>query len=503
MGIVTGTGLLTMLFSTIIFLPSLLVLRERRIERKLAEKATPEKRIQRDITFRFLGKSCEWLSKHYVFTLTSSLIITLVLIWSGSRIGFDQNYMNMEPKGLTSIVLQDVVLDKFDMSMDYAMVLTDDVDQSREFARKFRKLGSVATIEDISIYLPSNKEQQNRIPYIMEIMNKLRSIPVKSAILPEEVQEITTQIDRLRMNIMEMQDMAYLGGQDKVDNKCKEIVGDPALSSSRNTILELKNLLKAKTSLVADRLTHFQDEFAPYFKDIVTKMCNTNPICLEDLPEPILDRYGNTARNKFLITVFPAGNVWQDAEFLKQFVQDLESVSDRATGMPPVFRALIEVVIRDGRKAMLLTIVIIFLLLWADFRRPRYALIAMLPLVAGVFWMVGLMNLLGLQLTVMNVLGLPMIIGIGIDDGVHIIHRWHHEGKNKVRIIFSSTGKAILLTSLTTMLAFGSLVFSIWRGFGHLGGALFIGVAACFLATVIILAGIIGLTERRHRITEK
>jgi len=80
---------------------------------------------------------------------------------------------------------------------------------------------------------------------------------------------------------------------------------------------------------------------------------------------------------------------------------------------------------------------------------------------------------------------------------VHILHRWRYEGKGKIRIVFSSTGKAILLTSVTTMLAFGSLVFSIWRGFGQLGGALFIGVGACFLTTVIILPGIIGMLERR------
>jgi len=55
-----------------------------------------------------------------------------------------------------------------------------------------------------------------------------------------------------------------------------------------------------------------------------------------------------------------------------------------------------------------------------------------------------------------------------------------------------------LLTSLTTMLAFGSLVFSIWRGFGQLGGALFLGVAACFLTTVLILSGIVGLVERKR-----
>ena len=112
--------------------------------------------------------------------------------------------------------------------------------------------------------------------------------------------------------------------------------------------------------------------------------------------------------------------------------------------------------------------------------------------------MVGLMHLVGMQLTVVNVMGLPMILGIGIDDGVHIVHRWRIEGNKKVKQIFASTGKAIFLTSITTMLAFGSLVFSIWRGFGSLGGAMFIGVGACFLSTVIILSGIIGFLERKN-----
>jgi predicted RND superfamily exporter protein len=79
---------------------------------------------------------------------------------------------------------------------------------------------------------------------------------------------------------------------------------------------------------------------------------------------------------------------------------------------------------------------------------------------------------------------------------VHIVHRWREEGAGRLPTIFASTGKAILLTSLTTMLGFGSLVFSIWRGFGQLGGALFLGVGACFLTTVIGLAGIIGWRER-------
>ena len=225
-------------------------------------------------------------------------------------------------------------------------------------------------------------------------------------------------------------------------------------------------------------------------------MSKTDAIDPEDLPLSILDRYSNQKRDQFLISVFPAGGIWQDAEFLKRFVNDLQRVSEKATGMPSVFRALIEVIGQDGRNAVILTLIIVFFLLWLDFRRPGYALMAMIPLCGGVLWMLGLMRLTGMQLTVMNVMGLPMIVGIGIDDGVHIVHRYIEEGKGHLRTIFASTGKAILLTSLTTMLAFGSLVFSIWRGFGQLGGALFLGVGACFLTTVVFLSGIIGFLDR-------
>jgi predicted RND superfamily exporter protein len=498
MGLVMGTGLLAILLATMLFLPSLLVFRERRIDKKRERKKGVKQIVQRDISFRFLGRISEWLSKRYIFTILASIVISFLLIFSASKISFDYNYMNIEPKGLTSIVLQDTVLDKFDLSMDYALVLTDNVKQSRELSKSYRDLGSVALTEDISLYLPSEEQQQKRIPLIAEIREKIQSTAIKQSVLRGDVTVLSSEIDRLQMNIMEIQDMAFLGGQDKVDNKCKEIVGDPEDPNSRDIILEFRQLLEENKPAVVRGLSKFQQNFAPYFKKSVIKMCSTESIHQDDLPLSILDRYSNKRRDQFLVTVFPAGNLWQDAELLKSFAGDLERESDKATGMPVVFRALIEIIGRDGRNAALLTLVIVFLLLLADFRNPGHSLIAMIPLGIGVFWMVGFMHLTGMQLTVMNVMGLPMIIGIGIDYGVHILHRWRHEGRGKIRIVYSSTGKAILLTSLTTMLAFGSLVFSIWRGFGQLGGALFLGVGACFLTTVIILPGIIGMLEKRN-----
>jgi len=497
MGIVTGVGLLAILVATMLFMPVLLVFKERRSEKRREKTKNVKSILQKDISFRFLGRSSCWLADRFVFTMLGIVLITIVFVWAGFRIGFDHNYMNIEPKGLTSIELQDVVLDKFDMGMDYALLIAESADQSRLLGQSARDLSSVAMTEDVSLYLPSADQQVKRVPYLVEIQQRIRSVPVKPQILAGELSGLKLEIDRLRMNIIEIQDLAFLGGQDKVDSKCQALVGDPGNPDSESIILELNDLLDGDIESLAQELSDFQSIFSPYFKESVIRMGSTESIQLSELPASILDRYANPARDKFLVTVFPASDIWKNAEFLRRFADDLERISDRATGMPPVFQALIRIIGRDGRNAMLLTLAVVFLMLWVDFRNPLHALMAMIPLAFGVFWMVGIMKLSGMMLTVMNVMGFPLILGIGIDDGVHIVHRWKHEGKGKIATVFSSTGKAILLTSLTTMLAFGSLVFSIWRGFGHLGGALFIGVGACFLTTVTFLPGIIGWIERK------
>jgi len=499
MGIVTGSGLLSILMVTFLLLPSLLVLRERSLEKKRKKGKEKKPWTMRDISFRFLGMATEFMGKHFITTLIASLGVTVLLIFLATKITFDQNYMNIEPKGLTSIILQDTVLEKFDLGMDYALILSDSPDESRKIAKASRDMASVAMTEDISFYLPSDEEQKQRLPHIIEIREAVRSTSSASSLEASDFENILKELQRLEMNIMELQDMAYLGGQDKVEQKCSEIVGSPENPSLKNRIEDLILLLKENKTKAQPGFSRFEKDYVPYFKEIVIKMSSLEKITLDKLPISILERYSNKERNKFLVTVFPAGNIWQDAEYLKRFTEDLKKVSDKATGFPPIFRALIEIIGRDGRNAALLTLLIVFVLLSLDYGNPGKAIMAMIPLAAGVFWMVGLMKLIGMQLTVVNVMGIPLIIGIGIDDGVHIIHRWRREGRGKLRAIFSSTGKAIFLTSLTTMLAFSSLIFSVWRGFGQLGGALAIGVGACFLTTVIILPGIIGFLERKKK----
>ncbi|MCK4532624.1 MMPL family transporter [bacterium] len=497
LGIVSGSGLLTIMVVTFLCLPALLVLREKRLEKKI--KTGKLKKIvgPKDISLKILGKIGGLLSKKYRLTIIISLMVTGFLVFSALRITFDQNYMNMEPKGLDSVELQDVILEKFDLSIDYAMILADSVAESRELAKKIKELPSVASIEDISLYFPAEEEQKKRIPHILEIKKSLLASTLNQSFSLTKMDNLLKELERLEMNVMEMQDMAYLGGQDKIDNKCSKITGDPDQPKSINIIRKLINFLHQHKTAGIPKLETFQNSFSPYFKKTALRMCSEEIIRQKDLPVSILDRYSNKERTRFLVTAFPSMNIWQDLEFLDRFSDDLEKTSEKATGMPVIFRAVIDIVARDGRNALILTIFMVFILLWLDFRSPVDALIAMIPLIAGLFWMLGIMKVIGMQITMLNVMGLPMIVGIGIDDGVHIMHRWKIEGKNAIDKIFASTGKAIFITSLTTMLAFGSLMFSIWRGFASLGAAMFIGVGACFLTTVIILSAIMGLIDQK------
>jgi len=489
MGLVTGLGLFAVLVTTFMALPTFLVLRERRLDQKKNRLA------RRDISFRFLGKIGSGLSRRYWLTMIASIILTGGMIWQASQITFDQNYMNMEPEGLPSVMLQDTITEKFDLSMDYALVLADSPEESRKLAKSYRKLATTAMTEDIGQYLPSIQEQKKRAPVIRNIQKQMQTTQIKNNLTAADLYILCDEIQRLSWNIMEIQDMAFLNGQDRIDAKCVSLVGKPD-DEDKHQLQLLYDQLKSLSPSQKSALSNYQQIFAPYYQQEVLSMANAEPIIFKDLPASVLDRYINRDCTKFIISVYPKASIWTDLEFLKQFTDDLSLVNNRATGMPTIFQALIEIIGRDGRNALALTLVVVFLLLWLDFNRPHYALIAMIPLLAGVVWMVGLMRLCGLQFTVINVMGLPMIIGIGIDDGVHIIHRWIHEGKRNLFQVFASTGKAIFLTTLTTMMAFGSLYFAVWRGFASLGSALFLGVGACFITTLIFLSGIIGMLTK-------
>jgi hopanoid biosynthesis associated RND transporter like protein HpnN len=489
-GIVAGSGVVFCMLASIVVLPAMLSLRD-----KILIKIRKEKYSVKSTDFSFLGDIATVISKRRVWILTGSFLVTILLLYSAINITFDYNLLNLEPVGLTSIELQHEMEHEFDITPDFAMITAESIEDARRIADEAKELKMIGMVTSISEYIPSRDEQQKRLPIIREIRSDLENNREITPLSVDNMDDFINELHRLEDNIIELAQLAYLGGQDKVDKKCKELVGDLEAADRKSMIMALVEVLKFREERGLEILNLFHTQFEPHFREVALGMASATPISLDDLPRNITDRFVNKDGNKYLVTIYPKDQIW-DLEFLKRFTEQMQRLDPRVTGAPSIFYILMQIIADDGRIAALLTLTIVFLLLLWDFRKLHYAVMAMVPLVVGAVWMVGIMQLFNLKLTLMNVIGLPLILGIGIDDGVHILHRYRAEGRGKIRTVFTSTGKAVLLTSITTMLAFGSLVFATYRGLGSLGIALFIGVGSCFLTSIIILPALLGWLEK-------
>ncbi len=514
--LIAGVGVLLTMLASLLALPSMLIIRDKRIVKKAQKTAaklnsldqndkkylkiknrTQKLHKTKTTEFKFMGNVANSVSHKPIIFLSAIVTITVILIYAASQITFNYDYLSLEPDGLPSIAVQDSMIEHFDATPDMVMVTATDMEQARHLAEEAKKLRKTGMVTSISEFIPSEKEYENRVPYINQIKENLENYTFKPGFEESDYELLIDELYRLEDNLIELGQLAYMGGQDRLDKKVKEIVGDlDQDASTRESIIgQTVNTLN-KSQETTSLLTSFEEEYVPVFKEKSLKMASAEKITLTNLPSDIKDQFVSNDGNNFLVTIFPKEQAW-DFEFLKLFSDQMHKIDERVTGMPLVFYILITYIGKDGAIAAILTLLVVFFLLLADFRNIKLTLLTMVPLLIGVAWMVGLMKIFGMQLNIMNVMAVPLILGIGIDDGVHIIHRYNIEGKNKIKLIFSSTGKAVLITTITTFLAFGSLGFATARGLASLGVTLAIGIVTCFLTTVVVLPAILGLIDNR------
>ncbi len=479
-GLVNGAGLIVIMISTLLTLPVMLMLREKyRVLRK--KPVLPA----RDVRYNFAGKLAAGIQHHRLPSFIVLVLFTLVAIFYADKVKMDYNYLNMEPVGLESIRLNDEIIDKFNMSSDMTMMTSTSLEENYRYTEEAKTKSSISYVESIADYLPLATAQDARKPLLMAIHRAMASADPRRPLTRNEVAQVKEELIRLEDNVMEIQDMAFVGGQDMVDRKATRLVGNPDRPDDSGKL----STLIAKLEALPDpeqKFNAYDHVFAPAYRAMVLSMSDTSRITLADLPGSVREKYISEDGSRYLMTIYPKGNVW-NIDYLKKHTRDMLDISSSIAGTPPMFYYLLEIIGADGAKASILTLLAVLLFLWVDFASLKRAFLALIPLAFGVTWMLGVMGLFGIKFTLLNIMALPLIIGIGIDDGVHILHRWSIEGKSNIYGVFASTGKAVIITSLTTMLSFGSLVFATYRGFGSLGIALFIGVGVCLLASLVIL----------------
>ncbi len=225
------------------------------------------------------------------------------------------------------------------------------------------------------------------------------------------------------------------------------------------------------------------------------------PLALGDLSGTLLERMARRYVEEFdggvsvAIRCYPPAGRWRREA--PPALVDLVDAHPEAilTGPNVVSAELRRIVWGDAFRASGIGIVLVFLLMWADFGSPSRSALALLPLVLGMVWMLGVMSFLGLRINFMNIFVITMVIGIGVDYSVHFLHRWVETDGNPEAL--AGISKAIAVAALTTIVGFGSLALSHYPGLRSVGFAAILGASATAIISITVLPVLLSWKKSR------
>ncbi len=149
--------------------------------------------------------------------------------------------------------------------------------------------------------------------------------------------------------------------------------------------------------------------------------------------------------------------------------------------------------------AGLYALLAVYVIVAFDFQSFSDAMLSLVPVAVGFALTFAAMYLAGVAINPANIIVLPLMFGIGVDSGVHILHRYRQAPYDQPPGMTAGTGKGITLTSLTTMIGFGALLLARHRGIASLGFVLAVGIGLTLIACWTIMPAWLELRNRRRR----
>jgi predicted RND superfamily exporter protein len=101
------------------------------------------------------------------------------------------------------------------------------------------------------------------------------------------------------------------------------------------------------------------------------------------------------------------------------------------------------------------------------------------------------MVVVGISFNFANVIVIPLLLGVGVDSGIHLVHRANVEGDAEGGLLATTTARAVFYSASTTIASFGALAFSSHRGMASLGTTLVIGMAFILVTNLVVLPALI------------
>jgi hopanoid biosynthesis associated RND transporter like protein HpnN len=488
LGVIAGCSMIFLLSANLIVLPAVFILRDR-------HRSTDQLRAQSDSPgWNFIRNWDHSMVRTPRFWLIVAALISIASAISLPYLRFDYNLLHLQNQKTPSVeALYDVMKASQDDAGDqvstiYASVVADNLDGARALSAKLAALPVVARVDSPLDLVPP--DQDAKLPVIRRIVQAAAELNIKTS--PRK----TVDIPKARTDIKSLLGQAQQGYDQAKKYTALSSIAKDAVQAFGDMIPALQRADKALNSASVPEL---QKRFSPSANGAFTNLQKNmemlksqkadRGLTLDDLPAALKTLY--VAKNgKILLQVYGKKDLWErkpDEEFTRAVL----AVAPQATGTPILNYTYTEELRVSYLKAAVWAFLAIVVLIFLHFQSLKYLLLTLAPLILAVLWRTGAMVWLGLDFNPANIVTLPLIIGIDVAFGVYIIDRYREDGK--LNIFAGSTGKAIIMSSLTSLFGFSSLLISQFRGMFSLGELMSLGIAIGLVTAIFFLPQILAL----------
>ncbi len=481
LGWIAGCGVLLCAFACFTVLPSLLTLFDRRrfVPVRLAAVGTSAETKDRS-WLPLLARRPWWV-------VAGGAALAATLAVCATRVTYDHNLLHLQAQDLESVRWEMTLIQETAGASWHAVSIADSPEQALELKAKYEKLPEVSRVVEVATLVPP--DQDGKLPLLADIHDRLKQLPDRDRAIKHQPPagwmlrtELSTFIGRLK---------APAGGD----------ADQPLLADLRESLGRLLDRLPATDDGAAwTRLADFEEKLTASLSDDLRRLSEVStpkPIQLSDLPADLRERYVGP-HGKWLLRVFAKDCLW-DFGPLEHFTEQVQKVDPEATGKPfgtvEGLKAM-----KDGlQRAGLYAFLVIAAVLFCDFRSIRHTLIALTPLVMGMTLTLGILGLFGVPLNPANMIAFPLILGVGVDNGVHVLHDYLIRRAEGRSTISHAIGRGVLVKALTSMIGFGTLMISSERGLAGLGLILTLGVGCSMLSALVFLPAVLHLLGGRMK----
>jgi len=498
LGVIAGASMVLCITANLVVLPAVFVLRDRSCTaERLKAKSS-------DTGWQFIRTWDRDMVRNPWLWIIISIGISIAAAISLPNLRFDYNLLNLDNPKAPSVQTLYKVMDASknndgnEVSTIYASVVADNIDDARDLSKRLLALPTVAKVESILELIPEDQDQ--KIPVVKRIVGAAAELNVKPSTSK------TVDIPRARTDIASLLSQAKDGLKQATAYQSVSKIAKQAVAAFSTMIPALERADKALNSAPVDVI---QKRFSASSDGAFSRMQKNmallksqkadRGLTLTDIP-PQLQKLFIASNGKILLQVYGKKDLWERTPD-EEFVKSVLTVAPKATGTPVLNYDATELLRVSYLWAAVWAFVAIVVLILLHFQSFKYLLLVLTPLVLAVLWRTGAMVWFDIPFNPANIVTLPLIIGIDVAFGVYIIDRYREDGR--LSIFAGSTGKAIIMSSLTSLFGFSSLLISQFRGMWDIGELMSLGIAIGLITSIFILPQILALLKPQKPVDQK